>query len=253
LREGEMLAGENRGVAVERFIREGEVAAQLNHPNVVAVTDYGVTDDESMLYIVYEYVRGRSLREFLVAESPTADQKLEIIHQSAMALEAVHQVDIIHRDIKPDNIMITDGFEVKVMDFGLCRPVDSDLTMANHIMGTPLYIAPEQLVDGNVDHRADIFSLGSVAYEMFTGVPAFGARTLPAVLDNVIARIPVNPMELNPELPKPIEMILAGMLRKEPDERYQSMVPLILDIEDYLHDGDLSQTRSNPSSLPDWL
>jgi serine/threonine protein kinase len=253
LREGDVLAGENRPVAIERFIREGEVAAQLNHPNVVSVTDYGVTEDESMFYIVYEYVQGRSLHEYLASESLTTEQRLEIIHKSAMALESVHQVDIIHRDVKPENIMITDDFEVKVMDFGLCRPAESDLTMANHIMGTPLYISPEQLVDGNVDHRSDIFSLGSVAYQIFTGVPAFAAHTLPQVLDNVIAQAPVRPRELNPELPEAIERILGGMLRKEPDERYQSMVPLILDIEDFLHDGDLAQTRSGESSLPDWL
>ncbi|MHC4599847.1 MAG: serine/threonine protein kinase, partial [Planctomycetota bacterium] len=219
--------------AVARFEREARSVAQLNHPNIVQVYDLGRTS-EGQYYIIMEFVEGRSLSEFLKTKGAFPEREcLTMIRQAAKGLQAAAEKQIIHRDIKPDNLMVTVKGVVKVADFGLAKDTGSasQLTATGHVMGTPAYIAPEQ-GDGRVaDHRSDIYSLGATLFAMLTGeMPYTGETPIAIVLQHIQAPVP-DPKEKKPDLDDDTGKIVKKMMAKEPEARYQSCAELIHDID----------------------
>jgi tRNA A-37 threonylcarbamoyl transferase component Bud32 len=193
---------------VERFTREAKALAQLNHPNIVAIYDSGIHDH--VPYLVMEYVDGTPLRNVLASGKLTSDKALEVIPQICDALQYAHANGIVHRDIKPENILIDRQGRVKIADFGLAKlsAEQSRLTQSGFVMGTPRYMAPEQFEpSGRVDHRADIYSLGVVFYEMLTGEVPMGRFKPPSAKADVDRRL---------------DPVVLKSLEREPEDRYQS-------------------------------
>jgi serine/threonine-protein kinase len=207
---------------VERFRREAQSAANLNHPNIVAIYDWG--QEAGTYFIVIEYVEGRSLRELIRAEGPLdAFQAAEITAEIASALAFAHRTGVVHRDVKPGNVLITQTGIVKVTDFGIARAGTSDgLTQTGSVMGTATYFSPEQAQGLAVDGRSDVYSLGVVLYEMITGVAPFTGDSPVAVAYKHVREAPVPPSRRNPDVPPDLEQIILTAMAKEPDLRYQS-------------------------------
>lgn len=208
---------------VERFRREAQAAANLNHPSIVAVYDWGEHDDT--YFIVMEYVEGRSLAEIISAEGTLhPDRSAEIATDVAAALGFAHRNGTVHRDVKPGNILITPSGQVKVTDFGIARAFGGgdDLTQTGSVMGTATYFSPEQAQGKNVDPRSDLYSLGIVLFEMITGSPPFLGDSPVAIAYKHVQEAPPRPTSINPAVPKSLEGIIARLLAKNPDQRYAS-------------------------------
>ncbi len=211
------------GAARKRFLREAQAAAAVVHEHVIAV--YATGEANGLPYLVMEYVMGRSLQDRLDKQGPLGLKEiLRIGHQTAAGLAAAHAQGLVHRDIKPANILLENGVErVKITDFGLARAVtDACLTQSGVITGTPHYMAPEQARGDAVDHRCDLFSLGSTLYAMCTGHPPFRADSPLAVLRRVTDDTPRPIREVNPDIPGWLDAIIAKLLAKNPDDRFQS-------------------------------
>ena len=215
-----------------RFRKEALAAAGLNHPGIVAVYDSGEEGLNS--YIVMELVNGHTLREELLDPKVlTVDRSLEIIEGVLEALSYSHENGIIHRDIKPGNIMLTDTGDVKVMDFGIARAMDdigATMTSTWNIVGTAQYLSPEQATGEAADLRSDIYSVGCLLYELVTGRPPFTGDTPVAIAyQHVSSDFPL-PSSINPELDENIDKIITVALAKNPDDRYQSADLMLADI-----------------------
>lgn len=210
---------------VARFEREAFVSGQLDHPNVAQATDFGQLEDGTF-YLVLELLEGRSLSEAVAGRPMPVTNALEIAGQVAEALSAAHKQGVVHRDLKPDNIMLLsreDGTEhVKVVDFGVAKLASSGsggLTLAGMIFGTPKYMAPEQAAGQAVDHRADLYALGVVLYEMLAGYPPFDGQDVRQVLAmHLTQEVPPLPEEI----PSVVRELVLGLLEKEPDRRISS-------------------------------
>ncbi len=215
---------------VERFRREAQAAANLNHPNIVAIYDWG--QEAGTYFIVMEYVEGRSLRDLIRSEAPLeADQAAEICAETAAALAFAHRSGVVHRDVKPGNVLLTRAGTVKVTDFGIARAGTSDgLTQTGSVMGTATYFSPEQAQGMPVDGRSDVYSLGVVLYEMVTGVPPFTGDSPVAVAYKHVREEPVAPSQRNPDVPTALEQIILSALAKDPDQRYQTADDLRADL-----------------------
>ena len=215
------LAEENP-VYVARFKREARAAAALSHPGVVTVYDAGA--DGSTRYIVMEYVHGRNLAEILRAEGSVAPTRAATIAaQVADTMAAAHAAGIVHRDIKPGNIMVGANDRVKVLDFGIARTADGvTLTQTASVLGTAPYMSPEQAMGNPADARSDIYSLGCVLYEMLTGKPPFIAEVAAAVLHQHVRVAPKPPSALNPAVPAALDALVLHMLAKAPEDRPQT-------------------------------
>jgi eukaryotic-like serine/threonine-protein kinase len=210
---------EDDPVWVTRFQREARAAASLTHPGVATVYDTGVED--GMRFIVMEFVRGRSLATILTEEPPVElDRAVEIGAQVADVLSAAHAAGIVHRDVKPGNIMVRPDGKVKVLDFGIARAGDSTaLTQTISVLGTAAYMAPEQASGQPADARSDIYSLGCVLYAMLSGSPPFAGDLAAAVLHQHL-HVPPRPLrEVAPRVPAPVEGLVNQMLAKSPDAR----------------------------------
>jgi serine/threonine protein kinase len=216
---------------LERFRREARASAQIRHPNIVSVTDYGVTADAGLAYIVMEFLEGIDLRERIKREKQLSYMEaLTIVEQTCAAMQAAHNVGIIHRDLKPDNIWLQKGEEgaerVRVLDFGIAKLRNiadtNTLTQTGMVIGTPYYMSPEQCRGENIDNRSDIYSLGVVIYEMLTGrIPFEGANPVQVVLKHNSA--PPPPLSaFRPDMPPELERVTLRALAKEPDARQQS-------------------------------
>jgi serine/threonine protein kinase len=207
--------------ARQRFEREARAAAQVRHENVVAI--HAVEEADGLPYLVMEYVPGASLQQDLDRDGPLAVKEiLRIGAQAAAGLAAAHEQDLIHRDIKPANILLDKDGNVRLTDFGLARAVDdSSLTQTGVIAGTPQYMAPEQARGARLDHRADLFSLGSVLYAMCTGRAPFRAPTTVAVLKRVCEEMP-DVRDHNPDLPDWLAEIINKLHAKRPRDRFRS-------------------------------
>jgi predicted Ser/Thr protein kinase len=205
-----------------RFIREAQSAGILSHPNIVTIHDVVERAEEGLAFIAMEYVRGTNLKSVLQEpQRPTLTYVCEILTQIADGLDYAHSCKVIHRDIKPANILITTDNRAKITDFGIARLDSSNLTQEGQLLGTPNYMSPEQILGRDVDHRADIFSLGVVLYEMVTRHKPFQGENLTVVSHRIVYDQFTPPREYADDLPPGSEQILAKALEKEPARRYQ--------------------------------
>jgi eukaryotic-like serine/threonine-protein kinase len=217
-----------------RFEREAQAVAALNHPNIVTI--HSVEEAEGLHYITMELIQGRTLTERIPAKGLPLAKFFDLAIPIADAVSAAHKHGITHRDLKPDNIMLSDDGRIKILDFGLVKlkeetagdalatnlPTAAGLTSEGKIMGTVAYMSPEQAEGKPVDHRSDIFSLGVVFYQMATGKQPFQGSTRMSVLSSILRDAPASVTDLNPALPRHLGRIIKRCLAKDPDERYQT-------------------------------
>jgi len=210
---------------IERFRREARTAARLSHPNIVALHDYGSTDDS--YFIVMEYIEGRTVGEIIADDGPLNPVRVaEIASDVAAALERAHGAGLVHRDVTSSNVMISTNGETKVTDFGIARVIDEhdQQTTAggNTVLGTAAYISPEQAQGQDVDERTDIYSLGIVMFEMLTGRPPFMADNPLALASQHVLNDPPRPPSLNDAVPEELDAIVLRALAKRSDARFDS-------------------------------
>ena len=210
---------------VERFRREAQAAANLTHPNIVALYDYGADGDT--YFIVMEFIEGRSLADIIATEGPLLPERAaEIASDVAKALERAHVGGLVHRDVKPSNIMITDTGQTKVTDFGIARALGGDneqtMTQTGMVIGTAAYLSPEQAQGNQIDARSDVYALGIVLYEILTGAVPFSGDTPLAIAYKHVRENPEPPSTVNPDVPAPLDAIAMKALAKNPDNRYSS-------------------------------
>lgn len=225
---------------VDRFNREAMILAKIVDQHIVQV--YGAGTADGNYYYAMEFVQGEDLAKklkdgYVFSEGEILDIALSV----ARALEAAWKHQVVHRDIKPSNILITEEGRVKVMDFGLAKALDTNQTRTNIIMGTPRYISPEQAMGKECDIRSDIYSLGAVLYELATRQPPFTADDVTALLYKHINEPPEPPRKHNPNISETLELIILRMLAKNPEQRYQTPIELIKDLERVRSGDKLSQ------------
>lgn len=243
---------------VERFMNEARAAGTLGHPNIVESTDMGFTQD-MVPYIVFEYLEGTLLTDeiYRVGGLPVR-RAIRIAQQIASALHAAHNADIVHRDLKSDNVFLTDKDDaldhVKVLDFGISRflDIDDEQTRRGMVMGTPEFMAPEQITSPqSVDRRADIYALGVILYEMVMARRPFSNEADPRALLHRIVHEPPPPLD-RPEVPHAlVELITHRLLAKSPNDRYQTMVDVEAALDAFVTHGDGASRRSRPIPVPD--
>lgn len=226
---------QDRPAFEKRFLQEARAAASLSHPCIVVVYDAGTDPATGLLYMALEYLRGKTLHG-IIGQGERLDwrEALRATSRLADALHHAHGKGIIHRDIKPANIMILASGEPKVMDFGVAKVESSHLTTGGNVLGSPPYMSPEQADGREMDGRSDLFSLGSVLYELLTGRKAFGGRDLPTILTRLAHGNPAAPSELASGLPAEVDAVVARALAKSPAQRYASGRALADDIDDVL-------------------
>jgi eukaryotic-like serine/threonine-protein kinase len=215
---------------VERFRREAQAAANLNHPNIVAIYDWG--QESGTYFIVMEYVEGRSLRDLIRSEGALdPGQAADITAEIASALAFAHRSGVVHRDVKPGNVLLTRSGTVKVTDFGIARAGTSDgLTQTGSVMGTATYFSPEQAQGLAVDGRSDVYSVGVVLYELVCGVAPFIAESPVSVAYKHVREEPIPPSQRTAGIPPALEQIIMTALAKDPERRYQSADDLRADL-----------------------
>ena len=216
---------------IKRFNAEAQSAASLTHPNIVSVYDVG--HEGNLYYIVMELVKGKTLKEIIVEEGALGWKwSVKIAMQIASALETAHRNNIIHRDIKPHNIIITEEGVAKVTDFGIAKAVsNSTITAFGTTIGSVHYFSPEHARGGFTDARSDLYSLGVVMYEMITGKVPFDSDTPVSVALKHMQEDPIEPIKIKPELPQSVNDIIMKAMRKDANERYQSATEMIKDLE----------------------
>ncbi|MGH9867988.1 MAG: serine/threonine-protein kinase [Candidatus Polarisedimenticolia bacterium] len=221
-----------RGTTIERFAREARAAGVLAHPNIVTIYDVGFLEAEGGdSYIAMEFVEGRTLRQMVPhGERLDPEVVLDYAQQLARGLEYAHQRGVVHRDIKPANILVRDDGLVKLADFGVAHMDSSELTRTGQSVGSPSYIAPEMLMDQDVDGRTDLFSLGVVLYELLTGIKPFRADSMPALYHQILSADPLPPSRFDPDIPPEWDAVLVRLLAKSREHRYPSAAHLLEDL-----------------------
>ncbi len=223
---------EGRKEYEKRFFLEAKAAGKLNHPNIVTVYDFGEAD--GVAYLAMELVEGADLRLRLKesnGEGLSAGDAVDIAQQVAEGLGYAHERGIVHRDIKPGNIMLQPRGQAKIMDFGLARMRVADhKTSTGMVLGTPKYMSPEQVAGEPVDQRSDVFSLGIVLHEMLTGTRLFAGADTPQIMHNVVHTEHEPPTRIKPELPSMLDFVVARALKKDPALRYQDAFELSADL-----------------------
>jgi serine/threonine-protein kinase len=210
---------------VERFQREAMAAALLDHPNVTRVHDFG--EDHRRCYMVMELLRGSDLKALIERKEPlTLQQKLSIMVQVGAGMAYVHGRNIVHRDLKPANIHVQPDGQAKIMDFGLVRVGDSNMTRTGTILGSPAYMSPEVLMGQRADARSDVFSLGAAFYEMMAGQRAFPGKGIGDIMMTVLQREPAPLATVAPQTPPGVAFVVERCLRKDASRRYQSAAEL---------------------------
>jgi serine/threonine-protein kinase len=212
-----------------RFFQEGKAAGGLNHPNIITIHEMGKEGD--MAYMAMELLEGIDLRALMAAGEVPLPLALDLAAQVADGLAYAHENGIVHRDIKPGNIMVVRGRHAKITDFGIAKVRLSDIkTQVGAVLGSPKYMSPEQVEGLRTDHRSDIFSLGVTLYELTTGTPPFDAPDLAQLMYRVATVAPRVPTSIKPMLPPMIDLILAKALEKSVDDRYQDARALAADL-----------------------
>src|ERR1041385_7961142 len=227
-----------------RFIREARAVSALSHPNIATVHDYGETD-EGQPFIVMEFIKGKTFSDVL-DEGITMRRAVEVVASIAEALSEAHEHGIVHRDIKPSNVVINERGQVKVLDFGLVKnlfdqpsnsvDLDADTLYSTHtrsdvIVGTPLYLSPEQATGKEIDGRSDIFALGALLYECLTGQSAFSGGSGLEIGAQIIHVTPNPPSKINPAVPPALDRITLKALEKKVEARYQSAGEMLNDLK----------------------
>ena len=238
-----------------RFMREAQSAGILTHPHIVTIHDVVEASDEGLAFIAMEYVRGTNLKLLLQGDQPMSLAiALDVISQVGDALDYAHANRVIHRDVKPANILITTENRVKITDFGIARLESSNLTQEGQLLGTPNYMAPEQIQGKEVDHRSDLFSLGVVLYEMLTRHKPFQGENLTVVSHRIVYDHFTPPREYVRDLPPGVDRILARALEKDPAKRYQRAKEMVEDLRQVVETtavrgGGLSETQSLSATM----
>ncbi len=209
-----------RGEARNRFLREARVVGKLSHPSIIAVHDMGIEESTQTPYMVMEMVEGQSLEKLISKGSIAFPTACEYAGHVAHALAVAHRRAVIHGDIKPANILITNENRVKLTDFGMARLASHQTDSA--VRGTPAYWCPEQILGRAQDARSDIFSLGVVLHEMLTGINPFAGDSIPTVCSQILSSVPLPPSRSNPSIPSTLDEIVASCLVKEPQVRISS-------------------------------
>ncbi len=260
------LTLEERGL--RRFEHEAHAASALNHPNILTIYEFGQAD--GMHFIASEFIDGVTLRHKMLRGRIPLDSALDLAIQIASALAAAHSSGIVHRDVKPENVIIRNDGIVKVLDFGIAKLAERSAGDASHlnastltssiseagvVLGTAKYMSPEQARGIDVDGRSDIFSLGSVMYELVTGRAAFEGSTTSDVIAEILKVEPPPPLEFAPDLPYEVERIISKALRKDRETRYQSVRDLLIDLQDFKKEAEfqakLQRTPRRGASLPE--
>jgi len=234
-----VLRGDNSKDAdvVQRFMQEAQAATSIGHQNIIDISDFGRLPDGSV-YFVMEYLDGQSLSDMIKrGGSVPMQDAIHLVRQIASALDAAHARGIVHRDLKPDNIIIvkqgSDPLFAKVLDFGIAKVggAASKLTKTGMVFGTPHYMSPEQAAGHSVDQRTDIYALGVIMYEMFTGKVPFDADTFMGILSKHMFEAPARPTDLEGGALGPLEGVILRALEKGPEQRYQGMSELLADLD----------------------
>jgi eukaryotic-like serine/threonine-protein kinase len=236
IRMAYVVSEEQRRSFERRFLEEARIVSRLSHPGIVGIHDVGRDKKQDAPYIAFEYLQGRTLAALLEAgQRPDWRESMRIVARVAEALHYAHAQGVVHRDVKPANVMVLPSGEPKVMDFGLAKAeAGLELTSTGQFMGTPLYMAPEQALGEAVDRRTDLFSLGCVGYTLVTGRRAFEAESVPQVLNRVAYRYPPPPTTVVPSLPTEVDYVLGRAMAKRKEDRYPDGRMLAEDVEDLL-------------------
>jgi hypothetical protein len=233
-----------------RFLNEARAAAGLSHPNIVAVHDFGSDPATGTLFMALEFLHGETL-EAVARRGPMEwPQACRVVGGVARALHAAHAAGIVHRDVKPANIMLLPSGEPKVMDFGIAKVPASELTRAGEVFGTPANMSPEQALGDALDGRSDLFSLGTVLYQLLTGRRAFTGENLPKILAAVVSHAPAPPSR-SAAVPTGIDQVVAMALAKSPDDRYQTGAAMAEDLEDVVAGRAPRHASTARTSAPD--
>ncbi|MDP4091057.1 MAG: Stk1 family PASTA domain-containing Ser/Thr kinase, partial [Bacillota bacterium] len=220
----------NDPAVVEKFKREATAVANLSDTNIINIFDVGTQGD--IHYIVMEYVKGKTLKDVILQNVRLSyERAIDIAVQIAKALDCAHRNNIIHRDVKPQNILVTEDGVVKVTDFGIAKASSSvTITNSNKVIGSAHYFSPEQAKGTFVDARADIYSLGIVLYEMVTGKVPFDAESPVTIAIKHIQDVPVPPRQLNSNIPESLSRLIMKAIEKDPNNRYQTAREMLMDL-----------------------
>jgi serine/threonine protein kinase len=231
----------------KRFYRESQAAGKLSHPNIITI--YDINEHEGQPFIAMEYVDGESLSEKIKKAKGGLPWQfvINIFIQVAQGLDYAHNRGVIHRDIKPANILISSSNQAKIADFGIAKISLSNITQTGMILGTPSYMAPEQITHSVADNRSDIFSLGATIYETITGANAFTGDDISQIIGKIIHYNPPILESFPPDIPSGLEQIIEKTLKKEPAQRYQSCAEIVVDLEQIKHKAAKAQNRLSVS------
>jgi serine/threonine-protein kinase len=237
-----------RGEARNRFVQEARVVGQISHPAVIALHDMGIDEPSQTPYLVMEFIQGQSLEKLLEKGSIPCSKACAWAAEVATALAVAHRKGVIHGDVKPANILITEDDRIKLTDFGMARLASRD-SKDTPLLGSPAYWCPEQIVGKPQDARSDIFSLGVVMYEMVTGHRPFDADSLQGICSRILSSTPLPPSHANPSVPAAFNELIASCLAKDPSQRCASAETLAERLHPLSRRNAPSQTQAQPSSL----
>ena len=233
-----------------RFTQEARAAGKLGHPGIVTIYDVG--REGGMVYMAMELLEGVDLGTQAAERRFSVTEAVGIVERVADALSFAHDRGVVHRDIKPPNIMLVGGGRVKIMDFGIARMRSSDLkTQTGLMMGTPRYMSPEQVAGRQVDQRSDIFSLGTVLYELLTGTKLFAGNDATEIMYNVSQLRPVPPSRINRQVPSMLDLVVAKALEKDAGERYQDAHQFAADLRACLNELGVQRADSDATQRMD--